>query len=111
MKNFVQPGANITLPAPYDRKSGEGALIGALFGVASTDVDSGAEASFVTVGVFDLTKAASQAWTVGAKVYWDNAAKACTTTATSNTLIGVAVAATGGSAGETIGRVRLGIVA
>ena len=111
MKNFVQAGANITLPAPYDRKSGEGALIGSLFGVASTDVASGAEASFVTTGVFDLAKAASQAWTVGAKVYWDNTAKACTTTATSNTLIGVATAPVGGSAGEIVGRVRLGIVA
>lgn len=111
MKNFVQPGVNLTLAAPYDRTSGTGALIGSLFGVAMNDVDSGDDGVFVTEGVFDLAKAASQAWTVGAKVYWDNTAKACTTTASGNTLIGVAVAAVGSGAGETIGRVRLGIVA
>jgi predicted RecA/RadA family phage recombinase len=111
MKNFVQPGVNVTLAAPYDRLSGEGALIGSLFGVASVDVDSGDDAVFVTEGVFDLAKAASQAWTVGAKIYWDNTNKVCTTTSTSNTLIGVAIAAVGSGAGETVGRVRLGIVA
>ena len=58
-------------------------------------------------GVYDLPKTASQAWTVGAKVYWDNTAKACTTTVGSNTLIGIAVLAVGGGAGETTGRVRL----
>lgn len=111
MKNFVQPGANITLPAPSDLKSGQGALIGSLFGVASNTVASGADCAFVIEGVFDLDKAASQAWTPGAKVYWDNTAKVCTTTASGNTLIGVAVAAVGGTASEVIGRVRLGIVA
>ena len=111
MKNFVQPGANLTLPAPYARASGEGALIGSIFGVASVDVANGVDAVFVTEGVFDLAKAASQAWTVGAKVYWDNTAKNCTTTASANTLIGVATAAAASGAGLVIGRVRLGIVA
>lgn len=111
MKNFVQKGQNLTLPAPYDRLSGQGALIGSIFGVASVDVLNGVDAAFVTEGVFDLTKAASQAWTVGVKVYWDNTAKACTTTASGNTLIGVATKAVGSGAGETIGRVKLGIVA
>jgi hypothetical protein len=58
-------------------------------------------------GVFDLTKIGSQAWTVGAKVYWDDTNKRCTTVATDNTLIGVAVDAVAGGAGDTIGRVRL----
>ncbi len=111
MKNFVQPGANLTLPAPYDRLSGEGALIGSIFGVASNDVASGDDDVFVTEGVFDLAKAGSQAWTVGAKIYWDNTNKVCTTTATSNTLIGAATAAVAGGAGDTVGRVKLGIVA
>jgi predicted RecA/RadA family phage recombinase len=57
--------------------------------------------------VFDLTKAASQAWTVGAAIYWDNTAKVCTTVSAGNTKIGVAVAAVGNGVGETIGRVRL----
>ena len=59
------------------------------------------------VGVFDITKVGSQAWTVGAKVYWDDTNKRCTTVATDNTLIGVAVEAVASGAGDTIGRVRL----
>ncbi len=59
------------------------------------------------VGVFDLTKVGSQAWTVGAKVYWDDTNKRTTSVATSNTLIGVATEAVAGGAGDTIGRVRL----
>ena len=62
------------------------------------------------VGVFDITKVGSQAWTVGAKVYWDDTNKRCTTVATDNTLIGVAVEAVAGGAGDTIGRVRLNAV-
>lgn len=107
MRNYVQPGDNLTLPAPYDRLSGQGALIGAIFGVASNDVEAGDDGVFVVKGVFDLTKAASQAWTLGAKIYWDNAARVCTNVAAGNTLIGAALAAVAGGAGDTIGRVRL----
>lgn len=111
MKNFVQQGDNLTLPAPYDRLSGQAALIGSIFGVASVDVLSGVDAAFVTEGVFDLPKAASQAWTIGAKIYWDNTAKNLTTTSSGNTLVGVATKAVGSGAGETIGQIKLGIVA
>ena len=57
--------------------------------------------------MFELTKIGSQAWTVGALVYWDDTNKRCTTVATANLLIGVAAAAVAGSPGNTIGRVRL----
>lgn len=111
MKNFVQPGANLTLAAPYDRLSGEAAMIGSIFGVASNNVTSGDDGVFVTEGVFDLAKAPSQAWTAGAKVYWDATNKYLTTTASGNTLVGVATAAVAGGAGDTTGRIKLGIVA
>ena len=107
MKTYVQPGNTITLTAPYDVTSGDGLLVGAIFGIASGDALTGAEVEVVTTGVFDLTKAASQAWAVGDKVYWDNTNRVATKTATANTLIGVAVLAVGGTASETIGRVRL----
>ena len=55
----------------------------------------------------DITKVGSQAWTVGAKVYWDDTNKRTTTVATDNTLIGVAVEAVASGASDTIGRVRL----
>ena len=107
MKTYVQPGNTITLTAPYDVTSGDGLLVGAIFGIASGDALTGAEVEVVTTGVFDVTKAASQAWAVGDKVYWDNTNRVVTKTATANTLIGVAVLAVGGTASETIGRVRL----
>ena len=107
MKNYVQPGNTITLTAPYAVASGDGLLVGSIFGISSGDAASGEPIEAALVGVFDLKKVASQAWAAGDKVYWDNTAKEATKTTTSNTLIGVAVAAVAGGAGDTIGRVRL----
>ncbi len=107
MKNYVQPGATLTLTAPYAVTSGDGLLVGSIFGVAAGDASSGGTVEAALTGVFDLTKIGSQAWTVGAKVYWDDTNKRCTTVATDNTLIGVAVEAVAGGAGDAVGRVRL----
>jgi predicted RecA/RadA family phage recombinase len=107
MKNYVQPGNTITLTAPYAVASGDGLLVGAIFGVASGAGALGEPVEAALVGVFDLTKVGSQAWAAGAKVYWDNTNKRCTTVATDNTLIGVATEAVASGAGDTIGRVRL----
>ena len=93
MRNYIQPGCKVTVAAPYDRTSGQGALVGSLFGVASSDVASGATGVFETEGVFELEKNSAEAWTVGEKLYWDNTAKVVTATATSNTLIGCALEA------------------
>ena len=107
MKNYVQPGNTITLAAPYAVASGDGLLVGAIFGVATAAAANGDPVEMVLVGVFDLKKIASQAWSAGDKVYWDNTAMETTKTATSNTLIGAAIDAVGNGAGETVGRVRL----
>lgn len=107
MKNYVQPGNTITLTAPYAVTSGDGLLVGSIFGIASADAALNDPVEAALTGVFDLTKAGSQAWTAGAKVYWDDTNKRTTSVATSNTLIGVATEAVAGGAGDTIGRVRL----
>jgi predicted RecA/RadA family phage recombinase len=107
MKNYVQPGNTITLTAPYAVTSGDGMLVGSIFGIASRDAALNDPVEAALTGVFDLTKVGSQAWTVGAKVYWDDTNKRTTSVATSNTLIGVATEAVAGGAGDTIGRVRL----
>jgi predicted RecA/RadA family phage recombinase len=91
--NHIQPGNTLTLAAPYDVVSGAGLLVGTIFGVAQYDALSGVDVEADTVGVWELPKTSAQAWTVGALIYWDNSAKVCTTTSTSNTLIGAAVAA------------------
>jgi predicted RecA/RadA family phage recombinase len=107
MKTYIQPGHAIALAAPYAVGSGDGLLVGAIFGVASHDAASGAEVETQLTGILDLAKTASQAWTAGAKVYWDNSAKRVTNVASGNTLVGVAVLAVGGGADDGIGRVRL----
>jgi len=107
VKNFVQPGTTLTLTAPYAVASGDGLLVGAIFGVATKAAALGEAIEACVTGVFDLKKTASQAWNPGDKVYWDNTNKETTKTLTGNTLIGVATEAVAGGATDTIGRVRL----
>lgn len=108
MKNYVQEGCTLTMTAPAGGVvSGSAYLIGGLIVVAQISAAEGQPFEGATEGVFDLPKADSQAWVEGAKVYWDNTNKVCTTTATSNTLMGCAVLAVANTAGLTTGRVRL----
>lgn len=90
MRNYIQPGECVELVAPYDRLSGEGALVGSIFGVATKDVLNTVEGTFCTKGVFDLTKTEAQAWTQGQKIYWDNGNKRCDSDSTVGPLIGTA---------------------
>jgi len=105
MKNFVMEGRTITLTAPYAVTSGQGLLVGSIFGVASADAAISTDVESVLEGVFTLTKATGAAWAVGALIYWDNAARNCTTTVATNKLIGVAQAAA--LSGDVLGNVRL----
>lgn len=91
--NFIQEGDTLSLVAPYDRSSGQGMLVGALFGVASANVLAGNEVETHMEGVWELEKVSAQAWTQGAKIYWDDTAKNCTTMASGNKLIGAATQA------------------
>ena len=105
MRNFIQSGNVITLTAPTGGvASGEGFLVGSLFGVAAYSAAEGAEVEASLVGVYELPKA-SGAITVGAKAYFDTTAKNVTTTATGNKLIGAAVGAA--ATGDATVRVRL----
>lgn len=107
MRGYIQPGNTITLPAPYAVASGDGLLVGAIFGIATGSAAINAEVETLTEGVVELRKAPSQAWSVGARIYWDNAARLATTVVASNTLIGAATEPVAGGANDTIGRVRL----
>ena len=107
MKNFVNSGAMLAIVAGAAIASGDVVVAGTAVGVASGDIANGDTGNIQLTGVFDLSKVGSQAWTVGAAVYWDESAAECTTTATDNLLIGMAVLAVGSGAGEIVGRVRL----
>ena len=91
MKNYIQEGDNLSLAAPYARLSGEGALVGATFGVAVTDLANAEVGTFMLEGVFTLAKAtgASTGGSQGAKAYWVTASKSVSAASSGNTLIGV----------------------
>ncbi len=108
MKNWVQPGITVTVIAPVAVNSGDGLLVGALFGVATATAAISTNVEMITVGVVDLTKAAV-AITQGARLYWDNTAKTLTTTATGNTMVGCAIVAA--AVGDSTVRMRLNGVA
>ena len=103
--NFVQPGDVITIPAPAAVASGEPVIAGDIKGIAAGAAASGQPVDVNTSGVWDLSKVSANAFALGAKVYWDASAKLATSTASGNTLIGVAVAAAGASTASV--RVRL----
>lgn len=93
MKNFSQPGEVIDVAAPSGGVvSGRVVIIGSLIGVAAVTAAQGVMVAINTQGVYELPKLSAQAWTVGAKVYWDATNNWCTTVSSGNTLIGIATA-------------------
>lgn len=90
--NYVQEGKTLNYTAGADITSGQFVLIGTIGGVAKTDIANGKTGAVHICGVFSIPKATG-AVTQGAKLYWDESESEVTTTATDNTLIGVAAAA------------------
>ena len=95
MRNYVQPGDSLALAVPYAGgvTSGQGVLVGALFGVAAVDGVQNAVIEAQTQGVFDLAKEPALAITAGARLFWDNTNRRLTTTATGNFQVGLATVA------------------
>lgn len=93
MRNYIEPGENLAIVAAAALTAGQALLIDALFGVVQETVAIGETVTLVRRGVFTLPKLAAQAWAVGQKVYWDDANSRCTTVASGNVLVGVAVQA------------------
>ncbi len=91
--NYVQEGKALNYtPSGADVASGDLVILGTIAGVAKTDIADGKTGAVHICGVFSLAKA-SGAVTQGAKLYWSSANSNVTTTASGNTLIGVAAAA------------------
>lgn len=89
MKNFIQPGDVLTLIAPDDVVSGQGVLVGSLFGIAAYNATNGQPVECKLVGVFELPKAAG-AIEQGDAVYWDDGEGEVTTDDDGTVLIGAA---------------------
>lgn len=90
MKNFIQSGKIVTVTAPANLVSGQGAQVGAIFGVAANDALQGAPVEILREGIFVLGAVTADTLATGDKVYWDNTAKRISKTATNNVLVGAA---------------------
>jgi len=74
-KNYIQPGGTLTVTSPSGGLlSGQGVVVGAIFGVSAYDAAQGDEAEIVTEGVFELAKSAGVI-AEGAIVWFDDTAK------------------------------------
>lgn len=95
MKNFVQAGSALTIPAPTAVASGDVVLVGNIIGIANGASATGADLDLTTTGVFALPKVGADAFALGATVYFNTTTKLATATASGNPAIGTAVAAAG----------------
>lgn len=105
MKNFVQAGSALTIPAPAVVASGDVVQAGSIIGVAAGSANAAQPVDVIVTGVFQLSKVAADAVTLGAVIYWNAATKLATVTASGNTKLGVATEAAAASTGTV--RVRL----
>jgi predicted RecA/RadA family phage recombinase len=72
MKNFIQNGDVITVAAPTGGiTSGDGVIVGSLFGVAAFSAAEGEPVEIATVGVYELPKNSTAMLAQGALVAWD----------------------------------------
>lgn len=88
--NFIEKGEVLNYTATYKSiLSGELVIIGAIAGIAKTDIAVGEAGAVHVTGVYSLPKA-NEAITQGVKVYWSSANGNVTLSKTDSILIGVA---------------------
>ncbi len=106
--NYIQDGKILNYtPSGSSVVSGAVVVMGNIAGIALTDIADGATGAVQISGVFSLPKA-SGAITLGAKLYWDSTNSNLTTTASGNTIIGVAASAQ--ASGDTTVNLLLNVV-
>lgn len=107
MKNYIQPGNSLTVPAPAGGVvSGAPVVIGSLRGFAAGSAAEGVDVAISRVGVFECVKEAGAAWAVGEKLYLKADGSGFNKTSAANTLFGFAAAAAGSA--DTVGQILLG---
>ena len=100
----VHSGCEVDYTPTSDVAAGDVVVQGSMVGVANRDITANELGALTVDGVFDFTKG-SDTITAGAKVYWDDTNNVATTTSTSNTYIGMAVAAA--ASGDATVRVKM----
>jgi predicted RecA/RadA family phage recombinase len=109
MKTYIQPSRTLTVTAPAGGVvSGQGVLIGTLFGIAHYDAVEAAEAEILTGGVVEIGKTSALQIDVGDRLFWDATNKVVNKTATAQICVGVAVSAAANPSGTV--RMKLGAV-
>ena len=109
--NYVQKGDVIAFTAGAAHSSGDVVVIGALIGVALSDVANGAEGQAQISGVFELPKATAAVIGAGESLTWDSSAgnfdDNAATPATGDVTGAAAVAIEAAGNGATTVKVRL----
>ena len=96
MQNYIQNGQVITVTTPAGGiASGDGLIVGNIFGVAAYSASEGDPLELATTGVYKLPKATAAVLTVGARVAWDNTAKNINVPGAGRFPIGIATEAAG----------------
>lgn len=104
-KNYVSDGRYVTVTAVAAVSSGDGVLIGNLFGVAQKDAAIGEDFVIDTKGIYDLPCLSTDDISVGEALYWDDGNSRLTVTATANYFVGVGADASG--SGDATVQLRL----
>lgn len=105
MKTFIQNGNIITVTATANIASGDGVLIGSIFGIAAIDAVAGDAVEIATNGVYELPKLSAAVFAPGNPVSWNASTGKAVEPATGMVPIGVAIEAAGN--GVTTLKVRL----
>jgi predicted RecA/RadA family phage recombinase len=71
MINFVQPANVVEVTAPRALKSGDGVVVGKLFGIATVDAANGAKAQVMIEGAVELIKTGGVVPTEGGAINFD----------------------------------------
>jgi predicted RecA/RadA family phage recombinase len=92
--NYIQPGDNLTIPAPANCNSGDIVVAGEIIGIAAGNATAGQPVDVQTGRVWTLPKVGIVSFALGGPVYYDSAAKLATSDDDegANPKIGVAVA-------------------
>ncbi|HRF08498.1 MAG TPA: DUF2190 family protein [Xanthobacteraceae bacterium] len=105
MKNFVNSGKVLELPAPTGGVvSGNCYKIGSLIAVAAVSAAQGELVNFERFGRYTLPKATGEVWAPGDLLYWNDTNKNFTKTAAGAVKAGIAVAdaINGATVGEVV---------
>ena len=95
MKTFIQDGNIITVTAAANIASGDGVLVGSMFGVAAADAVAGDDVEIATNGVYELPKLSTAVIAQGDRVAWNSSTGKVVVPATGMFPIGVATEAAG----------------